>query len=744
MPNTHHYQTIFAIDGLEPGVLRATRLRIEERVSEEAWCELALVCDVGVIEPRAILGKMVLVAIVRDGNGAVVRRFRGMVRSASEKATTVEGRQVLKVVAVSPLAALADASDSRLFLEKTTKEIVGEVLSTCGIPDDMIEWRLASVSPMRETCAQYRETMRAFVDRLLEEDGVYWYEIHGEDGLKLVFSDDPSGFEKLEGPEIPYKDWLGGNSDEALLEVGVLARVRPKKVTLREHDFTKPALDLECVVEVDAALGREHYEYPGRYADKAGGSSRASAISAAQIADAQQIHIRGHAPRIVAGHTFDIAGTPLAVHDGAHVAIQVVHEWENGDEHVAPRLSTEAWILPEGVRFAPLPRTKRPSAHGDLAAVTVPPGEEIHCDEYGRIKVQYHWDRRGQQDDKSSGWHRHAQMHTSGSVVISRNTWEVMIEFEDGDPARPVVMGRLYNGAAPPAVALPGGKTNSVLKSYSSPGGGGHNEIRMDDGGGAELVNAHAQKDMNLVVANNKDEKVKTSANVAIGVDQSVTIGASQTEKVGAADTLTVGGNQTYKVGAARTKTVSGSEKHEVKGDRSVSIGATHTTMTPLAYSVTTHGSLSETVGGLCLEAAALGVSLAVAGSASVTVGAAKVEAVATGKTDFTIGARATTIGGAFLNVTPKDISFTTKGAKVTTVGGAWLGNAGDKAEISSSADISITVGGAILANSASIVLKVGGSSVTLSAGSVVLDSSEIKFTASGPCADLSAAVGSK
>ncbi len=740
--NPFHFRPYLVAQDLDPGLLRTTRIVANEQVSRGCRYEISATCDYGAVEIRALLRQPAAVVVVRE-DGSVVRRLGGFVTRVSERATTVEGRQDVRVVIEDPLALLRLSSDHRIFQEMTTQEIVQTILEEAGVPS--FEFRLSGSPRRRVVCTQYGETTRAFVDRLLEEDGICWFVEQLEDGPKVVFGDAPSSWSETPfDPTVRYRHGAGLHPEEALDALDLRARVRPKKVTLRDHDFEKPSLDLEQVAESDTALGREHYEYPGRYVAPAEGKVRSQAILDAHVARATAASARGHVFRLTAGHAFELEETPGTAHDGPWVVLEVTHDWEHGAGG-EPRLETSVTMLPKPTAFAPEARTPKPRALGDFALVTTPSGEEIHTDKHGRVKLQFLWDRHGKQDDKSSGWVRVGQMHTSGSVVVPRGGWEVLVEYEDGDPDRPIVLGRLYNGAAPPTDSLPGGATNSVLTSYSSPGGVGHNEIRMNDGGGGELVNVHAQKDLNLVVANDKEEKVTTTADIGVAVDETIKVGVNETTRVGAQDELTIGGSQTYQVNAARTKTVSKDEMIEVKGDRSVTIAASHTTTTPKTDETSTSGNLTETVGGSCMEVAAMELSMAVAGSASMTVGGAKVEAVASGKSDTTVGAKAATVGGALLNVTPKDVTIATSSSKTTTVGGAWLGNAGGDADISSGDAIEITVGGAIAMNAASkIVLKVGGSNVTISAGKVVLESKEVKLTASGPAAELAAMVGSK
>jgi type VI secretion system secreted protein VgrG len=738
--NPFHLQALFVAADIEPGLLRVTRVRAREEISRFTHYDVDLVCDGGAFDPTSLLRKPASVVIVRD-DGELVRRFCGIVMRAAERVALGDDRQVLRVHIEEPLALLRHSSDRRIFQDTDVKLLIEQMCADAGI--DPIEVRLSSPARKRPVCTQYGETMRAFLDRLLEEDGIFWFVEHGEDGAKVIFGDGPSAFTATDG-EIPFRDGSGLQGGTSIRSLSPRAAARPAKVTLRDHDFAKPTLNLEVEKAGDAALAREHYEYPGRYFLPAEGAARAATLLAAHTAATSGANIEGRAPELTAGHSFQVVDTEGAIFDRKWVTISAEHEWEEATETKPQVLVTRARVIPDDMRFAPEAITARPRAHADLAMVTTPAGEEIHCDEHGRIKVQFHWDRYGKQDDKSSFWVRVGQMQTSGSVVIPRRNWELLVQFEDGDPDRPIALGRLYNPSAPPTDSLPGGKTNSALVSYSTPGGSGHNEFRMNDGGGGELVQMHAQKDLNLVVANNKEEKVTTKADVGVTVDHSCTIGANQTVKVGSNDQIQIGGSQTYKVSAARTKTVTGDEKLDVTGSRSVTIGASHTTLTPMSVDVSTKGNLTETVGGLNLEVAALGVALAVAGSTSITVGGAKIEAVAAGKNDMTIGARASTVGGAFINVTPKDVSFSTKASKVTTVGGAWMGNAGGDAELSSKSKIDILVGGAVAMNATAIIMKVGGSSVTIAGGSVYFQSSEVKLTASGPMAELAAMVSSK
>lgn len=741
------YQALFVCEGVPAGIARPTRIRATEEMSASYVVSVDLVVEAGDMKAEGLLRRPAEVAIVRAGDGVVVRRLSGLVTRVTERAKSSASPtgQRLNVTIESPLAVLRLTTDYRIFQDQTTKDIVSAVLKSCGVPESSVSWRLGSSYPKREVCTQFDESSFQFVSRILEEDGIFYFFEFGADGAKVVFTDGDSGYAKTEPTDaIVFRERTGLLSEEGILELLEVEQVRSTKVTLRDHDFKRPSLNLDASAEQKSPFHREHYHYPGRYVDPSEGKRRARLRLDALVAEATGVVGESNVFGLTPGHTFTLSDAPRPALDKEWVVVRIEHAWDDARDGEIT-YSNRFHLLPKTLQFRPRTRTPRPFVPGpQLAVVTGPKGEEIHCDEFGRVRVQYMWDRYGKADEKSSCWVRVSQMHTSGSVAIPRIGWEVAVEFEDGDPDKPIVVGRLYNGAFLPPSALPAAKKHSSLKSFSSPGGQGHNEFTMDDGAGGEIIRVHAQKDMNINVGNNKDEKVTTSQTIGVKVDQKMQVGANQTVDIGAKHDVNVGAAQKWSVGAARTKTVSGDEKLIVSGSRSQSIGAAEIITTPKTETTSTSGNYSETIGGLCLEAAAMGVSYATAGAAAHTVGGVRIEAAALTKSDITIGAKATTVGGAIVSAAGVDCTFGVKGAKSITVGGAWLGNAGGDATLSAKTDLSITVGGAVAMNASKIVLKVGGSSVSISGGSVVIDSSEIKLTASGPAAELAPMVGSK
>jgi type VI secretion system secreted protein VgrG len=738
------YQPVFATPNLEAGVAHVTSFRIVEAVSEPPRAELELDVPGLDYEPRADLLGPAELALVDTGSGAVVRRFKGCVTRVTEDAgravADATDSQRLSMVLEPSLALLRLSRNRRIFQELGVRDIVSKVLEEGGV--ERVEWRLVGAPPPREVTTQLDEDNLAFVTRLLEEEGIFYFFEHGEEGDVLVLGDSPSAFSASPTPTLALRTASGLASREAILSLRERERLCPSKVTLRDHDFERPALDLTAEASSEGS-GREHYDYPGRYVDQAVGMARAKARLAALAAAARRVTGESTAPSLSPGHTFTLEGAHAPELDGEHVVASVAHGFRRGASET--KFSNEFELLRIDTELRPEARTPRPVVHGPMVAiVTGPPGEEIHCDQHGRVKVHFHWDRESQRDDKSSCWVRVSQLHTSGSVAIPRVGWEVLVDFEDGDVDRPIVLGRLYHPSSPPPYALPAKKTVSALKSTSSPGKGGYNELRMDDAAGTEAIQLYAQKDQNVVVANHKTETIGTSSTTGVGASHVLDVSGDESLTVGAQRGLRVGGSQTIDVGGSRTETVSAGATLSIDGSRTLEIGGSHTILTPMSMTETTSASMTETIGGSSIEVCVLENGAKAAGTISRSVGGSKVEAVAKGKSSLVLGACASNVGGARLDVTPKDVKVSVKGAKATTVGGALVAAAGGATNIETEGTLAITVGGAVAALGGSVVLKVGGSSVTLSAGAVVLKSGTIKLTATGPQPELAPMVNDK
>lgn len=740
---TTSFQLSFFRDDLPGGYARVIRLSVRESLSSPFRIEADIATESDDIEPRAWI--LETGAIVVTAEGEVVRRYAGLiisVREAASRASLGDSRGTTISIVMEPgMSAMRGSGNHRTFQNQTTQDIVSTLLEEAGV--EPVEWRLTGTYPQREVCIQLGEPNQRFIHRLLEEEGIFYFSQHDASGETLVFGDSASAFVENSTSHLPFRPASGLASGQAVFALAERRRIRPAKVTLRDHDFKRPDLDLEVAAEGDARLGREYYDYPGRYVEPSEGERRAQVRLDAMRQAAETVSGRGNAYSLAPGHTFTVEQSPGAAFDAEWVVVSVDHAYEMDGDMV--RYDNTLSLLPSSTDYRPPSNAPRAVAPGpQLAVVVGPSGEEIHCDEFGRIKVHFHWDRESRMDEQSSCWVRVGQMHSSGSVVIPRVGWEVLVDFEDGDPDRPYVVGRLFNPQSPPPYPLPDKKTVTALKSPSSPGKDGYNEIRMDDAGGSQQVQIYSQKDQNVVVANNMSETVGNDVNQSVGNNHTLTVGGNETVDIGAASTLIVGGAQDWTVGASRTVTVSDNQSSTVKGDRTTNIGGSHTIMTPMSVSYNTPASLTETIGGSVINVAALEISSMAIGAVSTTIGGAKIEACASGKSDMTLGARACTVGGAFVQASGKDVQTGVGGAKATTVGGVWTVSSAGAVTLEAKSTLKMMVGGAVSVNGGKVVMKVGGSVVTLAAGSVVLSSKTVKLTSTGPQPELSAGIEDK
>ena len=629
-------------------------------------------------------------------------------------------------------------ADVRMFQEKGAGEIVAAVLERAGIPADRASLSLQRTPAKRAYCVQYRETDLAFVSRLLEHEGIFYIISHEESAARVIFGDAQSAFSPIDGEHrVPMldADTHGWGVHALLLET----RAAPGRVTLGDYRYETPGVDLTVSLPAQDGAPGDRFEYPTGHTTPAEGKALA-AIRAEEVrAHATEGRGRSDVITFQAGRTFSLERAAREALSQEYLLRSVEHRV------VAQPLDDSADVEPYANAFtcAPIsarhrpPRvTPRPRIRGAHAVVTTgPAGSEIHTDKLGRMKARLFWDREGRDDDTSSCWIRLVQHPISGSMILARIGWEMAVTYFDGDPDRPIAICRMYNAEKTSPYAYPAAATRMALQTASSPGGGGTNEVRMEDGSGGMEMFIHASRDYDAATNNNKSESVGIDEWRQVGVDEQITVGGSQTVSIGADASTTVSadagvrvtGDRTRTVGASETVTVGGDLSENVTGSDTESTGGSHMTTALLEISRTATGSQSLTVGGSMLSAAGLGVSLAVAGAKSETVGGAKIAAAATGVTESFIGALASTGGGVRVQAAGGDRAGTSKGPSALTVGGLMLGNAAGQVTIKGS-KVGIRVLG--IAN-----FLGGGGILNLTAGSaafvglITLDASSITIS---------------
>jgi len=415
------------------------------------------------------------------------------------------------------LSLLALTADNRIFQNKTTPEILEAVFSDLGFTD--FKNSLKGVYAPREYCVQYHESTLSFVLRLMEDEGIFYFFTHEDGKHTLVLGDDSDAYPDIPGDaEVP----LGVHPElEPITECFFEERVITNEFSMTDYNFEVPTTDLFVKTGGgDPKLG--WYEYPGIYAKKDEGDSRAKLRIEAREHPSKALHGRGHCRSLVSGHKWKLSGHQRAELNQEYVAYALRHE---GTVHT---YENRFEAFPASLLFRPPQITPWPRIAGSQTALVVgKSGEEIWTDKYGRIKVQFHWDRLGKKDENSSIWIRVSHSWAGkgyGTIFIPRIGQEVVVSFLDGNPDRPLVTGVVYNAQQTVPYALPDNQTRSTLKTNSSKGGGGDNELRFEDKKDSEEIFLHAQKDFNQVVENDKTTEVKNDEKITVKHDQTIEV----------------------------------------------------------------------------------------------------------------------------------------------------------------------------------------------------------------------------
>jgi type VI secretion system secreted protein VgrG len=518
-------------------------------------------------------------ANIRDGFGRE-RPIAGVIEEL-EVTAGADGWLRCRIKVTPFLSLLAHGRDCRIFQEQAVPDIVRAVFTAQGVDSKRYRLNLRRPHGARLYCVQYDESPWDFVNRLLEEEGIYyWFEHSADDGDVMVMTDDKGTAPKAEPDMLPFHlDAQLHGSELRIWDVDVQAQAAVSKVTLDDYNMIT-GQDLASTKE-QGDLGVEWYEYPGRYDDPAVGKRLCQIRLEELQAGAATLAGATNAVSIAAGAVFSLEGHPASNGDFLVTATELTIRIED-QRAPGPLVDTgpsacelRVTALSSDAQFRPARRTARPLIPGlQTARVTGPEGSEIHCDAHGRVKVQFHWDREGDLDDKTSCWIRVAQAHTTGSIMIPRVGWEVLVQFEEGDPDRPLCMGRVYNPFFMPAYPLPARKTVSGHRSNTSPGGAGVNEVMFDDAAGSQLVAINGTTNVTIKAAHDKVAQVAKNESRVVTVNRKETVGTDAKIAVKGNQFQNVGGDQSVTVGATRAVKVGGKAAEETLGNLSLTVGA--------------------------------------------------------------------------------------------------------------------------------------------------------------------------
>ena len=582
-------------------------LSASERLAQPFEIRLQALSTNAEIDFKALIGTPMSVCL--DLPEGRQRFFNGWVSDFAQVPYDSQRYVAYQIVLRPWLWFLSQFADCRFFQDKTIPEVLELVFKDRGLEDYKTDKLNLGEYPKREYCAQYRETDFNFIQRRLEEEGMYYYFEHTEDGKHiLMLVDEPGDHETTPGYEsLPFVQAFQADmpSHEALFDWSVSHRAQPTGYALNSFYFETPSNPLYKLVKPEARypeLKGVIYDYPSpnSYRDVNTGERYAKIRLEELHAQQEQIQARTNAMGLAVGKTFTLSEHPRADQNRAYLitASQIelsLDEYESAAQSGGGELRFHCALslLDAKQPFRPLRRTPVPVVQGPQTAIVVPEqgqeSEEISTDPHGRIKVRFHWNRPqenmgGENQQERSCWVRvsHPWAGKSwGAIAIPRIGQEVIIDFEEGNCDQPICTGRVYNGEQKPPFELPGGKNTSGLKTDSTKGGGGYNEIALDDTKNKELIRIHAQYDMDTTVEHDQRNTIINDRTTSIQEGN---------------DTLTV-------VAGKRSVTVHGDSTHTVEaGARTVTVtgGDYSATSTDAAANITGHTSVSilgETAG---------------------------------------------------------------------------------------------------------------------------------------------------
>lgn len=509
--------------GNQPSELRVLEFKGTEAISQPYRFDLELVSERSDLALEELLHRQAFLGF-DDWDGGIHGQLYSVAQGDSGKRLTR-----YQVTLVPRLAYLRHRINQRIFQRLSVPAIVAQVLKDHGILAGAYEFTLAGQYPEREYCVQYGESDLAFIERICAEVGIHYHFRHRPDGHLLVFGDDQTVFPCLPESTLYLPDSGMPADAPAIKRLAVRIQTHTTAVTLRDYDFRKPGVTLQAELYNLQRPVLEDYRYPGGFCDRDDGKHLTRRALERHGANHRVAQGDSDDSAFVSGHFMRIKEHPREQWNDLWLLTQINHHGRqpqvleetassSPDEFQGYRNTFLA--TPWDVFFRPSLQHEKPHAHGyQSAVVTGPQGSEIHCDEFGRVKVQLVWDRHGQRDEHSSCWLRVAAgwAHDRyGAVMIPRVGMEVLVGFIDGDVDKPLVVGCLPNGANPVPLELPADKTRSIWRSQSSPGGEGYNELRIEDRKGAEEIYLRAQRNWTQHVLHDQRVQVDHERSIVV------------------------------------------------------------------------------------------------------------------------------------------------------------------------------------------------------------------------------------
>ncbi|WP_437311339.1 type VI secretion system Vgr family protein [Sorangium sp. So ce388] len=661
------------IEGL-PTPLAVKELAGTEAMSELYAFEITVLCADTCLDLDALVAERAVLTLERGG---AARHIHGIV-SRFEQVHTAAHEAAYRATLVPDVWLLDQRYDCRVFQGVTTAEVIERVLKLGGIR--RCEVVLQRRYEPRDLCVQYRESDWAFLSRLMEEDGIFYYFEHTDAGSTLMISDTASVHSPIAPEELRYRPVAGAlHTGEGIDSWSFAQRVRPGKVTTREVPFENPASVVDRAAEKGRHTDLAVFAYPASPAAQ----DRLDALQATAAVGQGQ----AYSVRLAPGARFRLEDHPRESFNAEYLVTRL-HHAVRPDAREGYLCTFEC--VPAGVAFRAPCRTPKPRIAGPQAATVVgTQGAEIETDSDGRVRVRLHWDRNGNEAENAC-WVPVAQMASGagyGAMHIPRVGSAVLVEFLDGDPDRPIVTGRVYTVVSPYPYALPAEKTKSTLRTQSTPGGGGYNELRFEDQAGREEVYLRAQRDLSV--------EARNDASRSVGGDDALSVTGARAVTVGGAETVTVAGARAVTVGGAETRTVAADQTTTVGADSWVSVAGDHTVAVTGDRRDIVAGDRSACVGG--------DASVKVRGDRTVTVSGSQEVTILSAESRSVAGNHTLSVGGTMQQVVDGHCSLTASSLECGITDGA----------------LEVTCSGAVRVESEQEI-QVGGPNISLFADSTI------------------------
>jgi len=524
--NIEHYS--FEVEGLDD-TFRVMQYEVDESLSVTFLGKLQLVSENGDITFSSVVGKIGVLSIY-DHDLNEVRYVHGVVNQFDQVGH--KRRFTHYYLELVPHLSLLDyRRHNRIFQQLTVEDIIKKVLKAANLPPNYCSIVLSGKYQPRDYCVQFGETDLNFIQRLMEEEGMFYFFEHTKSAHTLRIADHISVHKDIVNPDIVYNEASNLVADKNYVyALRYSQSIQSGSVRLNDFNFEKPELKMRVDAEAAIDSHLNAYDYPGTFDIPERGKTLATVKLESHQAQKTRITGSTNCRQLLPGYHFTVSLHPRSDFNQTYMITdvnqsatqpQVLEEFGADSKTTYESRFT---CIPKGIPYRSPYRSTKPRIDGVQTAIVVgPPGEEIYTDEHGRVKVQFHWDLDGKKDDKTSCWIRVSQAWAGegwGSVFIPRIGQEVVVDFVNGDPDRPLITGRVYHGVNTPAYNLPANKTQSGLKTHSTPGGGvkNFNELRFEDKKGDEQIFIQAEKDFYRLVKN--DEQAEIKANLTLKVTE--------------------------------------------------------------------------------------------------------------------------------------------------------------------------------------------------------------------------------